>query len=156
MAACTLALSPSSAKVAVCKRTFLRASSHGPTLAQRITGAASATESAGVAAAKGLTGKGKAWGKEAMKAIPCARQLGVNGTIRVPAQAHPGIFAGMGGRLLCRGHGSSNMGECALQLSHATPARTELIGQGPGEYRRAPTFVLVGGLLGSKAWCAAI
>src|SRR5215467_686663 len=76
MAACTLALSPSSAKVAVCKRTFLRASSHGPTRAQRITGAASATESAGVAAAKGLTGKGKAWGKEAMKAIPCARQLG--------------------------------------------------------------------------------
>src|SRR5215468_1606918 len=75
MAACTLALSPSSAKVVVCKRTFLRASSHGPTHAQRITGATSATESAGVAAAKGLTGKRKAWGNEAMKAIPCARQL---------------------------------------------------------------------------------
>src|SRR5215831_16391682 len=80
MAACTLALSPSSAKVVACKRTFLRASSHGPTHAQRITGATSATESAGVAAAKGLTGKRKAWGNEVMKAIPCARQL--------PAQWH--------------------------------------------------------------------
>src|SRR5215470_5644992 len=76
MAACTLALSPSSAKVAVCKRTFLRASSHGPTRTQRITGAASATESAGVAATKGPNGKGQSLGKGGYESDPLRPSVG--------------------------------------------------------------------------------
>src|SRR5262249_15776979 len=115
MAACTLALSPSSAKVAVCKRTFLRASSHGPTLAQRITGAASATESAGVTAAKGLTGKRKARGNEAMKAIPCARQLTAQWHNSRASASTSRDHGGIRGGPLCRGRGAGRSVKNALR-----------------------------------------
>ena len=71
MAACTFALSPSSAKVEVCKRRILRLSSSSPARSRNACGREqSGIESAGGFGTKGLTGKLKAWGNGLWKRSP--------------------------------------------------------------------------------------
>src|SRR5262249_5411689 len=75
MAACTLALSPSSAKVDVCKRRTLRLSSGSPTSTPHRSGA----RQVGIGRAQGELGKGPNgkvgwyWGNSIWKLVPCAR-----------------------------------------------------------------------------------
>src|SRR5262249_46476491 len=87
MAACTFALSPSSANVVVCKRTVLRLRHQADARAARV-GANVNNQSAGGLAAKGLTGKHLLGENQILKAIPCARYSSLDGTVCVKNQAN--------------------------------------------------------------------
>src|SRR6188508_1252652 len=90
MAACTFALSPSSANVVVCKRKFLRLSrSCASTRAARRGAKKPASESAGGFGTKGLTGKHQSFGKWLYKSNPLRPYRRVHGTVLGQLQGKP-------------------------------------------------------------------
>src|SRR5262245_17045846 len=87
MAACTFALSPSSANVVACKRTVLRLRHQADARAAPVAREHQQPERRGTSR-KGPNGKAFARGKSILKAIPCARYSSVDGTVCVKNQAN--------------------------------------------------------------------